>query len=206
MTPSSSESVGGPANVPGSFGMDQESGAAVQIGAHEVDAALGIVPVLNDYILELFVQELLGGLFEGGLHFDKVRQDADGVEVFGFTALNGREQALDAFGGIGAMGDDFFERILAGFQSGRFGTQLIEQFARFGGLQLARVQFFFDATAFDRLWTPVPSAVPTSCRDNSAFDYSAWRSSSAPAVCSSRSAASRIAIDAGQDIRRSCAN
>ena len=52
-----------------------------------------------------------------------------GRKSFGFAALDGGEQALHAFGGIGAMRKNFFERILAGFQARSFGAQLIEDSA-----------------------------------------------------------------------------
>ena len=56
--------------------MHQERGAPVQIRAHDVDAALGFVPVVDDDVLQLLVQELFGGLFVGRVHFHEVRQHA----------------------------------------------------------------------------------------------------------------------------------
>ena len=43
--------------------MNQECGAAVQIRAHDVDAALGVVPVLDHHVFQFFVQEIFGGFF-----------------------------------------------------------------------------------------------------------------------------------------------
>src|ERR1700691_6066755 len=78
--------------------MNQESGAAVEIRAHDVDATLGLVPVLDDYVFEFFVEKIFSRFFECRFHFDEIRQDAGGAEVVGLPVLNGGEEALDAFG------------------------------------------------------------------------------------------------------------
>ena len=59
------------------LGMHQESGAAIQFGANEIQAALGLLPGLHHHVLQLFVQELFGGFFELRIHFHVIRQHAE---------------------------------------------------------------------------------------------------------------------------------
>ena len=46
------------------LGVDQEGGAAIEFGADEIEAALGLLPVLHHDVLQLLVEELFRGLFE----------------------------------------------------------------------------------------------------------------------------------------------
>src|SRR5580704_3717766 len=89
----------------GWLGMDQERSASIHVGAQEINASRGIIPVVNDYVLQFFMQKLFSGFFVGGIHFDKVGQDTDWFKLRSFAALNGGEQALDGFRCIGAVGD-----------------------------------------------------------------------------------------------------
>src|SRR5580692_7822376 len=98
---------GGPAVV--RFGMNEERSAAIHVGAHDVDAALGLIPVLDDYVFQFFVEEILGGFFECRFNFDEIGKHAGGAEVVGFALLDGGKEALDAFGCISAVRKDFFE-------------------------------------------------------------------------------------------------
>ena len=61
--------------------MNQERGAPVQIGTHDIDAALGFVPILDDHVFQLFVQKIFSGFFVGRIHFDEIGQHAarDGI-------------------------------------------------------------------------------------------------------------------------------
>ena len=61
--------------------MHQERRAAFEIGAHQVDAALGLLPIRRDDVLELVVQKFLSRLFVGGIHLDEIRQHAQRTEV-----------------------------------------------------------------------------------------------------------------------------
>ena len=73
--------------------MNQECRAAVHVGAHVSDAALGLLPILYHHVLELFVKKLFGGFFMRRIHFHEVGQYADGVKSFACpfsTALNSR--------------------------------------------------------------------------------------------------------------------
>src|SRR5437588_10948976 len=88
---------------PPRFGMHQECGAAVQVSAHQVDAALGILPAADHHKLELLMQELFGSLLEGGLNFNKIGQHADWPEVASLAAFDGRKKSLDAFSGVRSM-------------------------------------------------------------------------------------------------------
>ncbi len=68
-----------------------------------------------------------------------------GLKLFGFAVLDRRKETLYAFGRICAMRKDFFERILARFESRGFGAQMIQILPRFGGMRLANAQFLFHA-------------------------------------------------------------
>ena len=46
------------------FRVDQEGGAPVELRADEIQAALGLLPVLHHHVFQLFVEELFGGFFE----------------------------------------------------------------------------------------------------------------------------------------------
>ena len=93
--------------------MHQERGAAVEFGADEIEAALGLLPVLHHHVLELLVQELFGRLFELRVHFHEVGQHAERLEVVGLALFERREEALDRLGGVGAVRQDLLERFLA---------------------------------------------------------------------------------------------
>ena len=114
-TPSALPAVAAP-RLLAHFRMNQKCRAAVHIGAHDVDAALGFIPILHHHVFQLFMEELFGGFFERGLHFNEIRQHARRAELFSLALFDGGEEALHAFGGIGAMRKNFFERILAGFE------------------------------------------------------------------------------------------
>jgi hypothetical protein len=95
--------------------MDEERCASIGIGAHQLDAALGFAPTGDDDVLEFVVQEFFAGFFPGGVgHFYEIGQHARGFEVGDLAMLDSREEALDGFGGVGAVRQNAFERFLAG--------------------------------------------------------------------------------------------
>ena len=61
---------------PFGFGMHQERGAAIELGADEIEAALGLLPVLDHDVFQLFVQEFFRGLFELRIDFHEIGQHA----------------------------------------------------------------------------------------------------------------------------------
>lgn len=108
---------------------------------------LGLLPVFDDDVFEFVVEELFGSFFEGRLDFDKVGEDTGWLEVVGFAAFDGGEEALDGLGGVGAMVEDFFERILTGFEAAEFGADLFELTAGFADFGLAGGEFAVDEFA-----------------------------------------------------------
>ena len=116
--------------------MHEECRPAVQIAAHELDALLGLGPGLHHHVLQFLVQKLFGGLLKLRIHFDEVGQHAHRLQITGLPFVDGFEEPLHALGGVGAMGDDLFERIPSSLQAGRFLTSLFQLLARFAGLLL----------------------------------------------------------------------
>ena len=106
-----------------------------------------MLPVFDDDVFEFIAEELFARLFKGGLDFDEVGEDTGGLEVVGLTALDGGEEALDGLGGVGAMVEDFFEGILAGFEAAEFGADLFELTAGFADFGLTGGEFAVDELA-----------------------------------------------------------
>jgi hypothetical protein len=142
----------------GRLGMNQKRGPALDAGAHQLDAALGLGPVLDDDVLQLVVEELLGGLLVGRLDLDEIRQHAQRLQPIGLPALDGREKALHRLGGVGAVREDLLERIAAGFAAGKLGARLLQREARGPQGGLAVGELLFDAAALvgDRLQLHLP--------------------------------------------------
>src|ERR1019366_1152447 len=115
------------------FRVDQEGGASLQLGADEIEAALGLRPVLDDDVLELLVEELFRRLFELRVDFDVVGEDAEGLQVVRLALFERGEESLDALGGVGAMGEHLFERFLAAANVADLGLDAVELAAQFGG-------------------------------------------------------------------------
>ena len=63
--------------------MHQECGAAVGSGAQQVDAALGLLPILDHDVFQLVVQKFLGGAFVSRVDFDEIGQHAQRLEAVG---------------------------------------------------------------------------------------------------------------------------
>ena len=145
------------------YRMNQECCAAVEIGAHDIDAALGLIPIVDDDIFQLFVQEIFGGFFVGRIDLDEIRQHASRNKSFRFAPFDRGKQTLDTFSCIRAMRKDFFERILAGFEARGFGSQMIEIVPRFGRVGLARRPAPLLPCVCDRPWIPAPSGARPSC-------------------------------------------
>ena len=70
----------------------------------------------DHHVFQLFVQKFFAGFFPGGVGTStKSASTPAGLKSFDLAVLDGSEQPLDAFGGIGAMRKNLFERILARF-------------------------------------------------------------------------------------------
>src|SRR5581483_8039958 len=63
------------------------------------------------------------GLFEAGVYLDEVGENAFGPQASHAALLDGGEEVLHRFGGVGAMGEDLLERFAAGFQAGHLGAE-----------------------------------------------------------------------------------
>ena len=129
------------------LGMHQEGGAAVQLGADEIQAALGLLPVLHHHVFQLFVQEFFGRLFELRVHFHVVRQHAQRLQVAGLAFFERGEQPLHRFGGVGAVRQHLFERFLARADLRNFGLQPVDLAAQLGGRAAPLRQLLFGAAA-----------------------------------------------------------
>ena len=116
--------------------MHQERRPAVQISAHQLDALLGLGPGLHHHVLQFLVQKLFGGLLKLRIHFDEIGQHAHRLQIAGLPLVDGIKEPLHALGGVGAMGDDIFERIPASLQARRLLASLFQLLARFAGLLL----------------------------------------------------------------------
>src|SRR5216684_8801854 len=92
------------------IGVNQKSGAAIEIGAQNVDTALGVVPLVYHHVLEFLMQEFFSGALIGRLYFHEVGQHAGRPEILSLAALDGGKETLHAFGGVSAMRENLFQR------------------------------------------------------------------------------------------------
>ena len=125
----------------------QEGGASLQFGADEIEAALGLLPVAHHHVLELFVEELFRRLFELRVHFHIVGEHAEGLKVVRLALFERSEEALNALGGVGAMGEHLFERFLAPADVRDLGLDAVELAAQFGGEAAAVGEVLLGAAA-----------------------------------------------------------
>ena len=165
-------------------GMHQERGAPLEVGAQQVDALLGLRPVLDDHVLEFVVQKLLGRLLVGRIHLDEIGQHAERLQPAGLALLDRREQPLDGLGGVGAVREDLLERVLAGLDAREIRAQGVQALARFASTSSAGRPAPPPPAASARRPIPVPVCRSRIRLEASSFD-AASHSRSASAVCSS---------------------
>ena len=65
----------------GVVGMDEEGGAAGDVGLEQAHAFVGGVPALDDDVVELVAEELVDDVLVLALDFEEVGEGADGGEV-----------------------------------------------------------------------------------------------------------------------------
>ena len=106
------------------FGMNEERGASVDVGAQHAQAFVGRVPGFDDDVVQFVAQEVFDHALVARFDFEEVGQHADRREA----ALHhsGLKQAAHGFGGVSVLGDDGFERSFLA-ESGRiFGAENVE--------------------------------------------------------------------------------
>ena len=178
--------------------MHQERGAPVQIAAQEIHAAIGVLPVLHHHVFQLVVQKFFGALFEGRIHFHEIGQHALRLEILHCAFFERREQALHRFGGVGAVRQHLFERLLARLQLGASPAAAFRSTAHFDGMSPAGVA----SSSSVRRRSPVTDS-SSSCRcamvsesdcrvSAQPLQFRRWRSASS--LLHPR----RFALDAGQ--------
>ncbi len=129
------------------FGMNQERGTAIEIGADEIEAALGVLPGIDHDVFQLFVEELFGGLFELRIDLDVIGQHAQRVDARGLAFFDGGEEALHGFRCIGAVRQHLLERFFARPNARDLGLERVDFTAQFGGGAAPLDQIFFGAAA-----------------------------------------------------------
>ena len=88
------------------LGMNQKSGAAVDVAAQQAEALVGSVPGLDHDVVQFVAQEVFHHALKARLDFKKIRKHADR----GKAALhNSRlEKAANRFGRVAMLGDNRF--------------------------------------------------------------------------------------------------
>ena len=115
--------------------------------AQHAHAALGLLPVIDDYVLQLVVQKFFRRALVLRRHFDEIRQHAQRPEIRGVAARLRAEQAPHRIGGVGAMRQNVTQRGFASFQPGEFFAQRLDPHAQFRRRGFLRRQIFFGAMA-----------------------------------------------------------
>jgi hypothetical protein len=102
------------------FGMNQKSGAAINVAAQQAQAFIGCVPALDHDVVQFVAEKVFNHAFETRLDLKKIREHADRREA----ALHHSrlEQAANRFGGVAMFGDDRFQRSLLAESGGEFGA------------------------------------------------------------------------------------
>ncbi len=90
--------------------VQQECHTTVGFGTHDFDAALGFVPIADDHVFQLFVQERFAGFFPGRVEdFDEIRQHSGGFEAVHLAVFDGGKETLYADSVVYAVRKDFVE-------------------------------------------------------------------------------------------------
>ncbi len=106
------------------LGMNEEGGAAIDVGTQQAQAFVSGIPRLNDNEVQFVAQEIVDHVLIAVLNFKEVGKNAHGRA----PALQGSrsEELANRVGGIAVIGDDGFERASLAHQRGVFAAQRIE--------------------------------------------------------------------------------
>ena len=132
----------GSAGVEGELGlrvvrMNEEGGAAIDVGLEQAHAFVGGVPAFDDDVVELVAQVLVDDAFVLAFDFEEVGERADGGEAGAAGAGGmavGAEEFADGVGGVAVLADEAFERVAAAGERGVLGAKL----CRRGGVSRSR--------------------------------------------------------------------
>ena len=113
------------------LGMHQEGGAAVDLGADEIQPEFGLLPAFHHHVFQLFAQEFFGGLFVLRIHFHVVGQHAERLQVGRLAGFQRAEEALHRVRGVGAVHQHLLERILARGDLRHLALQAVDFAAQF---------------------------------------------------------------------------
>ena len=101
-------------------GVDEEGGAAGDVGLQEMHACVGGVPALDDDVVELVAEELVDDALVLAVDFEEVGEGADGGHAVGVLLVGvGLEDVADGVGGVAVLADEGFERAAAAVQGWR---------------------------------------------------------------------------------------
>ena len=125
----------------GVVGVDEEGGAAADVGLQEVHACVGGVPGFDDDVVELVAEELVDDAFVLAVDFEEVGERADSRHTVGVLFVGiGLEDVADGIGGVAVLVNERFERAAAAGEGRDLAAQLV---AAAFGLRL------FGAACFD---------------------------------------------------------
>src|SRR5579872_6330484 len=164
--------------------MEQERRTAVEIRPHTLNPLLRLVPAGNDDVFQFFVEKLFCRFFISGIgHLHKVGQHAGWPQAFNAAEIDGRKQALNRFGSVGAMRENLLERLFARLLPRYLATQFFQPILPLLPLQPPHRQILFDLL----LCSPIDcnSSWRATIRAEMSFLTASRRSRSCVAVCSS---------------------
>ena len=140
--------------------------------------------------------------FEGRIDFHEIGQHAQRPEVLDLALFQRGEQALHRFGGVGAMRQHLFERLLARLQ---LGALVPQRFDAAGAPRRRSCRRLASSSSVRRRSPVTDSSSSWRCDIVSESDFPATpsRSSSAAAVCSSLLARARLRARCPPGTRRS---